>query len=306
MQKVGRNDPCPCGSGKKYKKCCINENVVEFPGKAVKDELDQAFQRYQDYLVNVYPDYLPKEAPNTQEERIGQFFQLLQDSVFTARKGGTSIMEEFANEEMKTAKRPLTKESLQAWTKPAAGVFALDSKEKGVQIKSMFNDATYMVEKESIPLEDIETAPYYFGVLMKWGNVHQFMPIAIPKDEKQFELYWTLLTENQKSHDYFEKNLADQFKVWLKGKEEAQAKTEESTEEDSVLALLDESTSREVKDTWKSYRDAETPNIRKPEVFAAALDFIAAEGVTKKATAEKFGVSPSSMSRRIKELENYR
>jgi len=21
-QKIGRNDPCPCGSGKKYKKCC--------------------------------------------------------------------------------------------------------------------------------------------------------------------------------------------------------------------------------------------------------------------------------------------
>jgi len=23
-QKIGRNDPCPCGSGKKYKKCCLN------------------------------------------------------------------------------------------------------------------------------------------------------------------------------------------------------------------------------------------------------------------------------------------
>ncbi|GAA0178119.1 SEC-C metal-binding domain-containing protein [Clostridium sediminicola] len=23
--KVGRNDPCPCGSGKKYKKCCANK-----------------------------------------------------------------------------------------------------------------------------------------------------------------------------------------------------------------------------------------------------------------------------------------
>ena len=21
-KKAGRNDPCPCGSGKKYKKCC--------------------------------------------------------------------------------------------------------------------------------------------------------------------------------------------------------------------------------------------------------------------------------------------
>ena len=26
VQKPGRNDPCPCGSGKKYKKCCgLNE-----------------------------------------------------------------------------------------------------------------------------------------------------------------------------------------------------------------------------------------------------------------------------------------
>jgi hypothetical protein len=25
---VGRNDPCPCGSGKKYKKCCLAEQVV--------------------------------------------------------------------------------------------------------------------------------------------------------------------------------------------------------------------------------------------------------------------------------------
>ena len=22
--KVGRNDPCPCGSGKKYKQCCLH------------------------------------------------------------------------------------------------------------------------------------------------------------------------------------------------------------------------------------------------------------------------------------------
>ena len=22
VQKIGRNDPCPCGSGKKYKNCC--------------------------------------------------------------------------------------------------------------------------------------------------------------------------------------------------------------------------------------------------------------------------------------------
>jgi uncharacterized protein YecA (UPF0149 family) len=25
--KVGRNDPCPCGSGKKYKRCCGGATV---------------------------------------------------------------------------------------------------------------------------------------------------------------------------------------------------------------------------------------------------------------------------------------
>jgi hypothetical protein len=24
-KKIGRNDPCPCGSGKKFKKCCIKK-----------------------------------------------------------------------------------------------------------------------------------------------------------------------------------------------------------------------------------------------------------------------------------------
>jgi len=26
-KKIGRNDPCPCGSGKKYKKCCMNKEA---------------------------------------------------------------------------------------------------------------------------------------------------------------------------------------------------------------------------------------------------------------------------------------
>ncbi|MBU3912866.1 MAG: SEC-C domain-containing protein [Nanoarchaeota archaeon] len=24
-RKIGRNEPCPCGSGKKYKKCCLEK-----------------------------------------------------------------------------------------------------------------------------------------------------------------------------------------------------------------------------------------------------------------------------------------
>jgi preprotein translocase subunit SecA len=27
-QHVGRNDPCPCGSGKKYKNCCLRNRIA--------------------------------------------------------------------------------------------------------------------------------------------------------------------------------------------------------------------------------------------------------------------------------------
>lgn len=29
MKEVGRNDPCPCGSGKKFKKCCGLKNPLQ-------------------------------------------------------------------------------------------------------------------------------------------------------------------------------------------------------------------------------------------------------------------------------------
>lgn len=28
--KIGMNDPCPCGSGKKYKKCCYLANLPKY------------------------------------------------------------------------------------------------------------------------------------------------------------------------------------------------------------------------------------------------------------------------------------
>jgi uncharacterized protein YecA (UPF0149 family) len=30
-KKIGRNEPCPCGSGKKYKHCCLNSHKAAMP-----------------------------------------------------------------------------------------------------------------------------------------------------------------------------------------------------------------------------------------------------------------------------------
>lgn len=47
MSKTGRNDPCPCGSGLKYKKCCLQKAFVQ-AGKeeSIKERLVQELLRY--------------------------------------------------------------------------------------------------------------------------------------------------------------------------------------------------------------------------------------------------------------------
>jgi len=45
--KAGRNDPCPCGSGKKYKKCCQDKEAaaVVDPEVAWRQQLETAVRR---------------------------------------------------------------------------------------------------------------------------------------------------------------------------------------------------------------------------------------------------------------------
>jgi hypothetical protein len=40
MPKIGRNDPCPCGSGKKYKHCCYGENSPVLRQVVTYDDAD--------------------------------------------------------------------------------------------------------------------------------------------------------------------------------------------------------------------------------------------------------------------------
>ena len=37
-KKIGRNDPCPCGSGKKYKHCCLGSKVATINRTTSKSE----------------------------------------------------------------------------------------------------------------------------------------------------------------------------------------------------------------------------------------------------------------------------
>ncbi len=57
MQKTGRNDPCPCGSGKKFKKCCERKMIgkkfmaTKIDTSALKNSSISTFFQNQSNLV---------------------------------------------------------------------------------------------------------------------------------------------------------------------------------------------------------------------------------------------------------------
>lgn len=82
MTKVGRNDPCPCGSGKKYKKCCGQKSPMQrrtfanlTPGNA-KDSMSKISgmvsqnltPEKEDETATTLSDRLSKGAPEKKEE----------------------------------------------------------------------------------------------------------------------------------------------------------------------------------------------------------------------------------------------
>lgn len=53
---IGRNDPCLCGSGRKYKHCCLRAaNVVELPGRPADDAMEGPWRRMREAEGRLIP-----------------------------------------------------------------------------------------------------------------------------------------------------------------------------------------------------------------------------------------------------------
>src|SRR5688572_28897607 len=51
--KTGRNDPCPCGSGKKYKKCClVSGEDTEFRYRRLRQTHAEVIPRLTDFVLD--------------------------------------------------------------------------------------------------------------------------------------------------------------------------------------------------------------------------------------------------------------
>ena len=74
MKEVGRNDPCPCGSGKKFKKCCAQKSPMErrtfsaIDTSAVQSKISQITGM----VSKTIRENTPEEKPKGLEEKVNK------------------------------------------------------------------------------------------------------------------------------------------------------------------------------------------------------------------------------------------
>ncbi|MEL3970973.1 SEC-C metal-binding domain-containing protein [Rossellomorea oryzaecorticis] len=122
MSTVGRNEPCPCGSGKKYKKCCEKENVVNID-TLVNQELDVLQAQLYDYIATAqdpkmeeaYHEYLKKmdlmkADPDIYEMAFVSWYGSTQNAA-----DGVRLIDRFIDKAISSVTRPQTAEVLESW-----------------------------------------------------------------------------------------------------------------------------------------------------------------------------------------------
>ncbi|MGL6108147.1 SEC-C metal-binding domain-containing protein [Romboutsia sp.] len=78
---LGRNELCPCGSGKKYKKCCLNKDVVaERAGRKVS--LSQT--QYSELYTKLY-EYSRQDRFKSEYEKAKEMFYIVEDETINSK-----------------------------------------------------------------------------------------------------------------------------------------------------------------------------------------------------------------------------
>lgn len=323
---VGRNEPCPCGSGKKYKKCCEGKQQITVE-KVSLEEIEQVLQSfYNAYperkdvreFFNVVQKWMPKLENHLQRELIEAV--ALDDFFFHQRK---DIWTSYLKRTIKKMVRPSTIEVLQNWN--AAEMFigqVVFVDEHHFKVVSSMDGAEVFIRRESNKPIPEEMQVFAFLLPDGSGKENHYLAVStlifFPKQykaafdsfAKRFDsssnysaqqflqenhlAFWEHLVEsgyNGEEFTSFETEVLDSTKQFL---------LEKNLQADRLIEIV------------QDYLVENKPKARKAAAIAAGAirfaqerDFFEGVTFTVKEIAEAFGVSASSLNKWYQELLEY-
>ena len=322
---VKRNDPCPCGSGKKYKKCCEGKQQVTVEAVQI-EELERVLQTF--YLeyperkdVRAYIEHVGTWQPKLESVLQRELFEAIAlDDFFFHQE--TSIWKNYLKKTKKKAVRPSTVKVLEDWSQPTLFIGTVSVvEEKYFRANHILtNDELYIRRENNKPIPE---GMHVFAFILPDGTKKSAHHLAVstliffPEDhakvfeefKKRFEAsekkvgsflkeehlaFWELLVSNgYKGEEFsnFESNVLTQVKDFLEQNERETA---------PMLELLED------------YLIEGQPTARKEAAIAAGAirygqekELFESLSMTVKEIAATFDISASSLTKYYQDLSSY-
>ncbi|WP_138419948.1 YecA family protein [Aquibacillus sediminis] len=328
MSKIQRNEPCPCGSGKKYKKCCGASNVTEINPKFINNELNRlqqelisfAFKKYDKQIKQLFKMYanpfLQEEDETANIYNTGLTIWIIFNVPFIDKK--QTIFDVFYKWNQSSLSLQ-TKNILAKWTDTVPAVYEVVSVNKDskqvVTIQDISTDELYYIPFQEG--DEFIKGSIIIGALVPYMNYHNF-PVAMiklyrhdkdallqlmeqyPDDKGGIVEYFpaflgealTLGVEPDKWDNPIHEMVAQRFAKHMVNKD---------MEDDIILKGIE---------LWNQYCKKEQPSFKRIEAYAAALDYLSQKTflnettITQGQIAKEYDASPVTVSTNVRKLAN--
>lgn len=326
MSKIRRNDPCPCGSGKKYKKCCLSDDTSQRNRDATNNKLYQLHQALISEASTTYEQQI-----NNQLERIEQeaFYPNLDDETRGVYQSGLipwimSSVPIFKSNETILKRFYLathrglslrTKEILTQWIHASPSVYevkSIDPSSKFMQIQDLRENTTF-----SIPFEhedDFIEGSFLIGIVIPFMNHHNFLMTVIKLYDRNVSFYNKLLDT------YKNKNLKEVFPNFLVdalNSDSVESNWKDDSHEQVAHLLTEHLSQKAVGDRvilegismWRTFCEMKNPTIQRIQTYAAAMDYYIQKvilkdaNITQASIAKEYDTSASSLSTNYRRID---
>ncbi|AOV08934.1 YecA family protein [Sporosarcina ureilytica] len=332
---IGRNDPCLCGSGKKYKRCCLGKNEANVD-TLIDEELERVlsgvyeqsrerfditmFERYRKRWLDTLGDHWNEKSI---EVAATEYF------LYVARQ---DLWKEYLHDVLSGSLRDTVRSIVEKWQDPVP-LFGkvIDVQDGLIQVKEILGDETFYLKAE----QDLESEKglIIFGVGLRNHRNHPNGLDAITsfmfvQDVNQsFENEVVQLAKTSKldtTVEFYKEHMLDIYELMLNREETSiddliSTKLTEDQQEalDMVQEVLEEVDAvPEAKELLQNisitYFLKEQPRFRKPNVIAAAVFNVALDlkilgelTMTNSEVAKRFDVSTSSIKTHAERIHTF-
>jgi uncharacterized protein YecA (UPF0149 family) len=333
LEKISRNSPCPCGSGKKYKQCCgVNEAVpITDMIESEIDELQKQVLQFATYHYGheIHEDFEDLEEnidiDNEQEQEFYELIHAIWFTLFEELEDGDTIIEKFIEVESGKIKRSKLRQILHTWTDArtiAGKVIHVDNN------KLTLEDG-FTLEKVSAVIANVpvtvDVGSFFIGILVPYEQNYVFFPTPFDLPDLKPEQAFSYIIESSLDAEYDtpQEYLTDFFLEVLSELPEVGGLLEIDEMEwpapvyKEVASLFKEKLALLVPppivDTgiilWLNFCQKKQKRIQNPNLYVAALHYLLStiapmeKTYTQKELAKLYDVSIGAISSIFKELE---